>query len=269
MKSDDPKQKGELARQDRRLSDTRRQSDLQALLAVLCQTKTRDGFVSWCKCDLNRHLPHGAFVCCLGKVNGKTATPIEIISDEFPEEYLQADLGSPGNFRANIMRHWLNSGVPILANPDEVGRVIDDPAGLKNFNDSRLQNIAAHGMHDFTRVYVSHFCFHRVSECLNERHERLLELLVPPMHAALIRVLHHANGGKTAEQQCNLTPRELEILGWISSGKTNDEIASILGTRYKTVKNQVQSILVKLQVSNRAQAVAKAAKLGLSFNSRV
>jgi transcriptional regulator EpsA len=53
-----------------------------------------------------------------------------------------------------------------------------------------------------------------------------------------------------------LSTREREILQWIALGKTNDEIGSILGLSVYTVKNNVQRIFRKLNVSNRAQAVA-------------
>jgi transcriptional regulator EpsA len=243
----------------------RRQADLVPLLAALGQTRTRDDFIAWSRHDLAHHLPHGAFICCLGKVEAHGAKPIETLSAKFPADFARAEIGAPGNFRACIMRQWLHSGEPILANPEDLGRVIDDPAGLRNFAACKLQNIAAHGMLDFTRVYVSHFSFHRIPARLNERHRQFLELLVPPMHAALLRVVRAVmpDAVPSTEAEGPLTPRELEILGWVSAGKTNDEISTILGTSYKTVKNQVQSILVKLRVNNRAQAVATAARLGL------
>ena len=54
-----------------------------------------------------------------------------------------------------------------------------------------------------------------------------------------------------------LSAREAEILRWISLGKTNPEIGSILGISSFTVKNHVQRILRKLDVINRTQAVGK------------
>jgi DNA-binding CsgD family transcriptional regulator len=60
-----------------------------------------------------------------------------------------------------------------------------------------------------------------------------------------------------------LSARESDILHWISIGKTNGEIGTILGISEFTVKNHVQNILAKLVVSNRAQAVGKALSLGL------
>ncbi len=51
-----------------------------------------------------------------------------------------------------------------------------------------------------------------------------------------------------------LTQRELEVLGFISQGLTNQEIASHLFVEVGTVKNHVHSIIKKLNVSNREEA---------------
>ncbi len=56
----------------------------------------------------------------------------------------------------------------------------------------------------------------------------------------------------------NLTGRELEILALMMRGCTNADIANQLFVSKSTVKKHVSSILAKLQVSNRAEAVARA-----------
>lgn len=51
-----------------------------------------------------------------------------------------------------------------------------------------------------------------------------------------------------------LTQRELEVLGFISQGFSNQEIASQLVVEVGTVKNHVHSIIKKLNVNNREEA---------------
>jgi DNA-binding NarL/FixJ family response regulator len=51
-----------------------------------------------------------------------------------------------------------------------------------------------------------------------------------------------------------LTQRELEVLGFISQGFTNQEIAAQLVVEVGTVKNHVHSIIKKLNVNNREEA---------------
>jgi DNA-binding NarL/FixJ family response regulator len=59
-----------------------------------------------------------------------------------------------------------------------------------------------------------------------------------------------------------LTERELEILRKVSDGMTNAEIGYALGISAQTVKNHVTSILRKLAVNDRTQAVVTALRRG-------
>ena len=52
-----------------------------------------------------------------------------------------------------------------------------------------------------------------------------------------------------------LTLRETQILNGVASGKTNRQMASILGLSEQTVKNHIRSILIKLGAKSRAHAV--------------
>jgi DNA-binding NarL/FixJ family response regulator len=60
-----------------------------------------------------------------------------------------------------------------------------------------------------------------------------------------------------------LTEREREILERIARGEPNGVIAQRFGLSDKTVRNHVSSILNKLQVADRAQAIARARDAGL------
>lgn len=55
-----------------------------------------------------------------------------------------------------------------------------------------------------------------------------------------------------------LTPREAEVLFWVARGKTNDEIATVLGIGLTTVKKHLESTFAKLGVENRTTAAAMA-----------
>lgn len=60
-----------------------------------------------------------------------------------------------------------------------------------------------------------------------------------------------------------LTRRERQILGLMSAGLSNPDIAEALGIGHGTVKNHVSVVLEKLGVGDRTRAVLKAAQLGL------
>lgn len=60
-----------------------------------------------------------------------------------------------------------------------------------------------------------------------------------------------------------LSQRELEVLTWAARGKTSDEIASILDLSKRTVDFHIDNARLKLDVTSRTQAAAKAAACGL------
>ncbi len=60
----------------------------------------------------------------------------------------------------------------------------------------------------------------------------------------------------------DISEREIEVLGLISAGKSNKEIGSALHIAEDTVKRHVSNILMKLGVSDRAQAATEAIRRG-------
>jgi DNA-binding NarL/FixJ family response regulator len=87
-------------------------------------------------------------------------------------------------------------------------------------------------------------------------------------------VRHVAQGGQSLSPESaeklahyvsskKLTERELEVLGLISKGKSNKEIAKLLYVTDNTVKMHVKNILMKLEANDRTQAVVIAIQRGL------
>lgn len=66
--------------------------------------------------------------------------------------------------------------------------------------------------------------------------------------------------GDLLQQAYNLTPREAEVLLWISRGKSNREIGEILAISPRTVNKHLEPVFVKLGVENRAAAAAVAVR---------
>jgi DNA-binding CsgD family transcriptional regulator len=58
--------------------------------------------------------------------------------------------------------------------------------------------------------------------------------------------------------ELRLTPRQAEVLHWIAKGKTNEEISKILACSFHTVKTHIREIFQRLDVTNRAGAIAAA-----------
>jgi DNA-binding NarL/FixJ family response regulator len=71
---------------------------------------------------------------------------------------------------------------------------------------------------------------------------------------------HAAIGSSNIER---LTPRELEVLQSLADGLTNKAIGTLLAVSEHTVKFHVNSILRKLGVQSRTEAVVHATRIGL------
>ncbi|CAN5285022.1 response regulator transcription factor [soil metagenome] len=87
----------------------------------------------------------------------------------------------------------------------------------------------------------------------------------PKLAARLFDVVAHLlrNRDLNATRRPTLTGREVEILQWISDGRTSREIGEQLYISENTVKNHVRNILDKLGMQSRHEAVRYAEHAGL------
>jgi DNA-binding NarL/FixJ family response regulator len=94
-------------------------------------------------------------------------------------------------------------------------------------------------------------------------------------HDALVKALYRVHGGsrfipnvvsQTLSSRMpgtHLSQREQEVLELLFAGKSNREIAKLLAIKEATVKSHVSVILLRLNVSDRTQAVVEGLKRGL------
>ncbi|TCS39008.1 DNA-binding response regulator [Reinekea marinisedimentorum] len=108
----------------------------------------------------------------------------------------------------------------------------------------------------------------------NERDTPLtLPEMNEPLHAeyagdydqlhSLIRLVKPKQLGTEADlqQALNVTKRESQVLYWLSFGKTNWEIATILEMSPRTVNKHLEQIYKKLEVDNRTAAASSAIRI--------
>lgn len=91
---------------------------------------------------------------------------------------------------------------------------------------------------------------------------RLVIRLVPEPGRRLLMFREESLGAQPRflEGQ-GLTRRESEVLGWVGEGKTNVEIAAILGIRRRTVSKHLERVFEKLGVETRTAAAVRALEL--------
>ncbi|MEW5756031.1 MAG: LuxR C-terminal-related transcriptional regulator [Pseudomonadota bacterium] len=230
--------------------------------------KTQQEFAHWVGCHLRQLLTHETFVC--GEIQfghaGLRMRPLLRYSHELgPSE--PCLWGVESRIMLTLATRWARSGTPqfLLESPTA-------PAGPRPADTAPSQlalPLVLHGMHDIGGRGASFFALCGIEADARASCSKILQLIGPHLHAALISLLRHQRHTRQASKTSTTTPvelnpgrhlsdREREVLNWLKEGKTNWEIAQILDISEKTVKNHVQKVLIKLSVNNRAQAVAKA-----------
>jgi len=66
------------------------------------------------------------------------------------------------------------------------------------------------------------------------------------------------NAPAPALEALGLTPREAEVMSWVAQGKTNREVALILGAAARTVDKHLEHVFQKLGVESRTAAILRA-----------
>ena len=231
--------------------------------ASAIRVSTPDGFVSLVKHDLQMIFPHGMLLAGVGHATNNGIVVERAIGINYPAAYV-AKLKRQRIWAGPILTNWLKTNQPQLF--DSNGSAFPVPSSWTNaLKRHDLRNIAAHGVKDLKSHGASYFSFSQIPGPLTENHARLLDMLVPLLHQALVRSV--GNISPTEIQPVSgapaLTTREIEILRRLAAGETSAEIASRHNRSEHTVKNQMRSVYQKLGVNNRAQAINAAINLEL------
>lgn len=237
--------------------------DLQMLLFTIetsIRVVKRFQFFLWSQGTLQSFLPHDTLVCACGDLDaGRYRT--EVFSREVLNESDEARLTDRGSgLVGRLLEDWLRRGrEPFEHGADEAGTGVAraSPAYLRSLG---APNVLAHGCREAEGGQGTFFVLLSQGRRAPAQGLRFIELLMPHLHVALLRTMAHEQADRTVQAQAPvLSAREIQVLEWVREGKTNQEIGQILDISPLTVKNHIQKILRKLNVNNRAQAVARGA----------
>ena len=239
--------------------------DLERLLMTIessQQVHLRHQYFLWSQGVMQSFLPHEALI--IG--HGEYGTP------SFCYEVLgrtqQADDRLPGSDFDKLvglaLDSWQHGGqMPKAFSSGGSGSGLC-PVGqlLKRFS---IGHSMAHGTREFPGDSSGFFVFLNMPEAPGRRHVYFAQMLMPYLHTTLHRMLTQEKNAPELPVRFNtrLSSREAQVISLVRDGMTNQQIAERLELSPLTIKNHVQNILRKLDVSNRAQAVAKAVKARL------
>jgi DNA-binding CsgD family transcriptional regulator len=142
----------------------------------------------------------------------------------------------------------------------------------------RMGSIVIHGVHDERDEIDSIYVAMNPGPIINGRSIEYFLSVIDPLIAHIdvafrkvvpLKLTASAGRAGFSIKSGMLSVREREIMKWITEGKTNLQIAEIVGISSFTVKNHVQRIFRKLGATNRTQAVAMHRKVDLRARSEI
>lgn len=121
----------------------------------------------------------------------------------------------------------------------------------------RIDHVMAVPIHVDRRFLVS-FVVNRRGRGFSERDRDCIEAIRPQLgHLYRLSTSSSGCGEASLQADASLTAREREVLEWLSAGKTDKDIASILMISPRTIHKHLQRIYEKLGVENRTAAVMR------------
>lgn len=254
---------GQAAQQEGATLDSLQFESLVLNLDASLRVHGRAQFFGWTQGLLQGLVKHEVLICALRSAESRSLH-VDSFSTAVPEPAVISEmfLHDP-SFAPHLVGAWEEHRFrPVLC---EVGAApLAGGALARELERLGATQLIAHGMHDASGHTTSLFTFACRPGREASRQAYFVQLAVPFLHAAWLRT--HVAGtsevaGAAPAAASTLTAREQQIMKWICLGKSNAEIGAILEISPLTVKNHVQKILRRLNVANRAQAVAKALEL--------
>lgn len=224
------------------------------------QVRNAAGFFLWSQGALRALIPHDTLICASG-LGASRGMLMRYYSSSryFEQAHFEAACFGGDALVPALMREWESSGKPQFLLPRA-----DDLDLAERLDRLELRNLIAHGIRGAEPQSGGFYCFSRTTLDESERTARLLDLLLPCVHATYCRVLQEEpRSTGMAGQASAVTPREVEILHLIKDGKSTSDIADHLSLSPFTVRNHVKNILRKLNACSRSHAVAQAISQGI------
>jgi transcriptional regulator EpsA len=223
----------------------------------------------WLQGDMQRYLPHDILIAAWGDFRtGNIQHDIVSIVSGLRSDTANDFIVTP--LLTRLYTQWLEHDKKAFVHAGHALEALLNSTARDHVVGDALRGMHCALTHGIKDERGSHDCLYVVlsgHETFELAARNTLTQVLPYIDNALRQVEHlpHQSVSKGIAvprfaKEHLLSPRERDILQWIALGKTNDEIGSILGLSVYTVKNNVQRIFRKLNVSNRAQAVAVLAR---------
>lgn len=223
-------------------------------------------FFNWLQDDVNNFLPHDVLIACwgdFGRISSKTKLSYDVASNlsEINTQTILDSYDAYDGYMLHLYQLWLDSNRCwyVLNNFEYLEVQAQFKVRFPNKHDC-LNSLMVYGVSDVRGSNVCLYVFFSKEKTFDVP-DSVTGLIMPHIDNALRKIQHlkplKAHSEPTVILDgTGLSVRELEIIHWIKTGKTNQEIASILDISQNTVKSHLKRVFQKMNVTRRAQAVA-------------
>jgi len=249
-------------------------TDIQHYHRVVSQAagiRTHFDMLIWLQGEMQYYLPHDIMIAAWGNFkDGKIRHDVISPMAGVRSHNVSTDTLAP--LLLQLYHRWTTfSKSPYVIKVGESGFLLND-TGLQCMLGDALKSMRSamvHGMCDERHGVECLYVIFSSRPEFSQTDRATVVAILPHIDAALRQVTHlpeqapeltqrdHALADVALKPGHTLSTREAEIMFWVALGKTNPEIGCILNISEFTVKNHMQRVFKKLDVTNRAQAVSQ------------
>lgn len=232
--------------------------------------RTHFDMLAWLQGDMQRYVPHDILIATWGNFELGTLQH-DVISTLDGVRSNDADTQTVTPLMRRLHTRWNELGRRPFSLNTRQPYFLPGDGHLNNAVGDALQTMCSAIVHGIVDERGNHHCLYvgfSARSAFGDVECGAMAAVLPYIDTALRQVTHLPHQSRQRRRladmvepvhkpQYNLTERESEVLHWVAHGKTNPEIAMILDISAFTVKNHMQRVFKKLDVTNRAQAVSK------------
>lgn len=194
-------------------------------------------------------IPYSGVVMGYGTIQQNQVTMNDFVAVDYNLAIL-AEMSLNTSFDERpVMKVWLERQQPMMITPN-VLREIGSAYELEEMLKFELHPMLIHGQRDLSGSMSSYFSFSRCT-ALPEQACCDIGVLMPFLHVLLTRAMV----SRRRYFRYDLSAKEQKIMAYLGKGYSNKEIADFLACSQYTIKNQVATILKKMNASNRTEAM--------------
>jgi len=248
------------------MSEVSKTPDLNALFNAIQQShfvKKHVDFYSWLQQHVAQFIPHDVLVASWGNFQqGHLNSDISSSIPEIHTQQVSHGCSEIEPLMQDLFRKWQSNDEKWFFFEEFAMSELSMGYSKSDIIMGELQNmqsVLVYGYRDKRGEHDILYAFFKASDLIQTQ-TAVLSMIMPHLDAALRGVECLPNPDKKIDDSRVMriiSERECEVMNLVLLGQTNSEIAKILFISPNTVKNHLKTIFKKMEVSSRAEAVAR------------